>query len=216
MYIVTGASDGLGLALAKLLVAKGERVISLSRSKPKAKGVGHITCDLTNEVSINQAAAELLVIDEPLTALVNCAGVFSKEPLTSLTGREIARVFTTNIIGPMILVSRLLERIKKDEADIIDVASTAGLKANSEWSTYSTSKWAMRGFTQNLQEALKNSPSRVISLCPGGMQTELFEKSDVTMPIKEYMDPAAIAEFIMQMLALPKNVQVTEAIINRK
>lgn len=216
MYVVTGASDGLGLALAKLLVREGKRVVCLSRSTPKAKGVAHIACDLNNEGSINAAATELLKQKTPLTALVNCAGVISQEPIEALTGRALALTFTTNIIGPQILVSRLFERIKKDGADVVNVSSTAGLKGNKSQAAYGSSKWAMRGFSQNLQTELAGTPCRVISFCPGGMDTKLFTKADVDMPSKGWMRPDDVAAFMLQILLLPKNMEVSEVIINRK
>src|SRR5688500_13470840 len=114
MYVITGASDGLGLALAKILAKKGMKVISLSRTKPKAKGVDHIPCDLMNEGSINAAAAGVLDYPETLSAFINCAGIYAEEPVEALTGRGLASMFTTHAIGPEILTSRLLERIKKD------------------------------------------------------------------------------------------------------
>lgn len=217
MYVVTGASDGLGLALAKALVATGARVVSLSRSAPKIKGVDHIACDLTNEGSLTAAAAQLLQQKEPLTALVHAAGVYSEGKLGDLTGQELARVYTTNIIGPMLLTARLLERIKKDGADVVNISSTSGFKGNPDQAAYSSSKWALRGFSQNLKIELQGTPCRVISFCPGGMDTGIFKKAGLTdFDTSAWMQPDDIAAFMVQILLLPKNIEVTEVLINRK
>lgn len=216
MYVITGASDGLGLALAQLLVARGERVVSLSRSKPQAKGVDHIVCDLTNEGSIVAAAEAVVKRPEAIAAFINCAGVFSEQPIQAITGKELAAVFTTNVIGPEILVGQLIERLKKDSADIVNVSSTAGLKGNTSQAAYCASKWALRGFSQVLQAELAGHPCRVISFCPGGMQTELFTKAQAAKDNTNWMKPGDVAAFMLQILALPKNMEISEVVINRK
>lgn len=217
MYIVTGGSDGLGAALANTIAAKGKKVMSLSRSAPrtqKKRPVGHIPCDLTNEGSIIQAAEAILAMGEPIEGLINCAGVFSEQAVGKLAGRDLALTFTTNIIGPEILVSRLAERLKADKADIVNVASTAGLKGNAGQAGYGASKWAMRGFSQVLREEFPGC--RIISFCPGGMETGIFKKAGAAINPEGWMRPGDVANFMWQILCLPKSMEVTEVVINRK
>lgn len=212
MYVVTGASDGLGLALATLLTERGQKVIGLSRHKSSLKDVQHISCDLTSESSIIAAAKIVNDMPAPITAFINGAGVFSEQQTADVTGQELALVFTTNVIGPEILIGRLLERLKKDGADIVTVASTAGLKGNPGQAAYSASKWALRG----LQTELKDSSCRVISFCPGGMQTDFFKKAGAPKDNANWMSPFDVANFMLQILALPKTMEVSEVVINRK
>lgn len=216
MYIITGASDGLGFALAKLLVSRGQKVTSLSRRKPEDSKIIHVSCDLTSEASIKAVAHSLNATSEPIAAFINCAGVFSEQPIEAITGSELAAVFTTNVIGPEILVGQLMERFKKDGTDIVNVSSTAGLKGNANQSAYGASKWALRGFSQVLQAELQGSSCRVISFCPGGMRTDLFKKSGSAKDNAGWMDPHDVATFILQIMALPKNMEVSEVIVNRK
>lgn len=220
MYVVTGASDGLGLALANILAAKGKKVLSLSRTVPKSRikriSIDHIPCDLTIEGSINAAAQAVLTLDEPIEALVHCAGVFGEQHVGELTGRDLALMFTTNIIGPELLTARLLERLKQDKSDIVTVASTAAFKGNPGQAAYGSSKWAMRGFAQVLREEVRESGCRVISFCPGGMETDFFQKAGAAQDPKGWMQPADVANFMWQILCLPKNMEVSEVIINRK
>lgn len=207
MYVITGASDGLGLALAKLLVTKGEKVVSLSRSKPDVAGVDHILCDLTNEGSINTAADALLAIPDKLTALINCAGVYNSQPLAELTGQEMARAYTTNAIGPILLTARLIERIKKDGADIINIDSASALQAYKNEYAYATSKWALRGFSKNLQHELKDSEVRVTNVCPDNFRDK---------PEGKQMASADIAAFLVSILDLPKSIEVGEVTLTAK
>lgn len=218
MIVITGASDGLGNELARLYKAAGKKVVNISRRKCEFADV-NILLSLREGPEIAKAANEIAAIDEPLEAIVNCAGVLSIQPLGQITEDEIKRVMSTNVKSAILLVSNLAERIKKDGTDIVNVASTVGLKGYVDQAVYGASKWAMRGFSANLQVELKDTACRVISFCPGGFKSKLFEKAtgdDNTTNEGEWMNPKDVALFIKQILDLPKNMEVSEVIVNRK
>lgn len=216
MIAITGASDGLGKALAKQFLADGKTVVNLSRSaNPSTE---NIPLDLTDPQSIELAAKQLLEREEPIEVFINCAGVISFEPLSKLTAEELQRVFATNIMGAMQLTSLLIDRIKESGGDIVNIASTVGTKAYENQAAYGASKWAMRGFSQNLQLELKQTQVRVLSICVGGFMSDLNQKAG-TPPIadpEKWMKSHDIAVAITQMLALPKNMEISEVLINRK
>lgn len=219
MIVITGASDGLGLEVANLYKAAGKTVVNVSRHKSAAasKNVLH---NLREGSEIEAAVKEILAVDEPLEAIINCAGALSVEPFGSITEDEIKRMMATNVKAPALLVSGLMERIKQDGTDIVIVTSTSGTKGMPDQPMYGASKWAARGLTESLQLELKNSPSRVINFCPGGMKTKLFTKSntgdDMTTDGTTWMDPADVALCLKQLLDLPKSIEVSEIILNRK
>ncbi|NTU72681.1 SDR family oxidoreductase [Candidatus Roizmanbacteria bacterium] len=217
MIIITGASDGLGKELSRLFVAANKRVIGLSRNEC-IPGVEHLKTDLRNEESIIAAADEINAMSDPIEVLINGAGVLSIQKLSELTSAQIDAVLDINIRAPLLLTSQLIEKIKKDGGDIVNIASTVGLKGYSEQAAYGASKWAMRGFTTNLQVELKNSPCRVIGVCPGGFKSKLFEKATGIDNTKEgdWMSAGDIAHCIKQLIDLPKNMEVSEIVINRK
>lgn len=219
MIIITGASDGLGLAIAKLLISKGKKVVSLSRSKPQDETISWIKTDLSDNQSIANAAQSILSGDDPVEVLINCAAVTSYEDINALTPSELERMFKTNVTGPMYLTSQLLDRSKHDGTDIINIGATIALKSGyAQQSVYSTTKWALRGFTQNLSDDLKPTACRVISVLLGGFKSKMHEK--VTgKPIADpenWMGTEDIAKCISQILELPKSMEISEIIINRK
>lgn len=216
MIVITGASDGLGLQLAKLYKASGKTVVNISRRECQYADQ-NLLHDLTEGQEIVKASQEVMAIDEPLEAVINCAGVFTSQSLGSITEDEIKKTMASNVKATVLLISELIDRIKKDESDIVNVVSSAGTKATTEY-VYGASKWAVRGFTQGLQVELKNTACRVVSFCPGGMDTGLFEKAiDKKVDGQEnWMRPEDIAVFMKQILDLPKNIEVSEVIINRK
>lgn len=218
MIVITGASDGLGKEVAKLYKANGKTVVNISRNESDYAD-HNLLYNLREGSEIEAAAQEILKLDEPLEAIINCAGVLSVQPLGEITEDEIKRSMATNVKAPVLLVSNLIGRIKKDGTDIVNVSSTVGTKAYADQAVYGASKWALRGFSANLQVELKNYPCRVVSFCPGGFKTKLFEKAtgiDSTEDGTEWMSPESVAACLKQILDLPKNMEVSEVVINRK
>lgn len=218
MIVITGASDGLGLQLAKLYKEAGKTVVNISRRECEFAD-HNILLSLREGEEIEKAAQSVLAIDEPLEALVNCAGVLSVQPLGEITEDEVKRVMSTNVKSAILLVSNMTDRIKQDGTDIVNVASTVGLIGYADQAVYGASKWAMRGFSANLQVELKDTNCRVVSFCPGGFKSKLFEKAtgdDNTTSEGEWMRPEDVALFMKQILDLPKNMEVSEVIVNRK
>ena len=215
MIVITGASSGIGEELAKLYQKDGKKVVNISRHESKFAEI-NIVKDLQKGSEIQIAAREVEGINEPVEAIINCVGVYTQQEFAEITEDEIKRLMESNVKAPMLLISELMDRIKKDSADVLNVVSKAGTEGSSHNPLYATSKWAERGFTLSLQETLKDTGSRVISFCPGGIKTDLFEKADADVNVDNWMDPSSIAILIKQILDLPKNIEVSEILINRK
>ncbi|MBI1308384.1 MAG: SDR family NAD(P)-dependent oxidoreductase [Proteobacteria bacterium] len=215
-YIITGASEGLGAALGKLCHENGIEVVALSRSKP-AYDCHHIVVDLTEQSSIDKAVEEIKKNYGSFDALVNCAGIMSVQKPENVTYAEMERLFQINLLAPIYLTSHLFELIKKNQADIVNVASTVGTKAYEDQCAYGASKWGLRGVSLNFQLELKNTPCRVIQFNPGGFKSKILEKATgEKKDLSKFMDPADLAHLLFTILKLPKSVEVTEILINRK
>lgn len=218
MIIITGASDGLGREVAKLYQANGANVINVSRRECEFATV-NILADLTKIDDIDMVATRIADMPDEVEAVVNCVGVWGEEAIANMTEVETDLLLATNIKAPMLFISRLMDRIKRDGSDIVNVISTAGLKGNKDHMAYAASKWGERGFTEALRSELKDTESRVVSFYPGGMKTKFFEKNlgeDITEDGSYWMDPAAVALCLKQLLDLPKNIEISEITLNRK
>jgi NADP-dependent 3-hydroxy acid dehydrogenase YdfG len=218
MIVITGASDGLGKQLAKLYKAAGKTVVNVSRRESEYAST-NLLHNLREGVEIEAAAKEIAALPEPLEAIINCAGVYATEPLGSITEEVIKQTMATNVKAAILLVSGLIDRIKADGTDIVNVASAVGLKAYPDEAVYGASKWALRGFSANLQLELKDYPNRVISFCPGGFETKIFEKAtgeDRTKDGTTWMAASDVALCLKQILDLPKIMEVSEIVLNRK
>ena len=184
MIVITGASSGIGMELAKLYSEAGKKVVNVSRRSSEFASV-NIQKDLQDGTQIKAAAKAVADIAEPIEAVINSVGVYTNQDFGKLTEEEIKRIMASNVKAPMLFISELIDRIKKDEADVLNVVSKAGVQGSAHNPIYSSSKWAERGFTLSLQEALQETPCRVISFCPGGIQTELFEKVNADVNTKK-------------------------------
>ena len=216
--ILTGASDGLGKEFAQIGVKNNIKIIALCRTKPDYE-CEWIKVDLTDETSITRACNTIKETYNQFDALINCAGVLGIQKLEEITYECLDNVMKINSIALIFLISQLIDLIKENEADIINVGSTSGTKQGYPGQlAYTTSKWALRGTSYNLQLELKKYKSRVIELNVGGMNTRLHEKSTgkkIENP-EEWMKPEDIANLMLYILNLPKNVEVSEITINRK
>lgn len=215
MIVITGASSGLGLEVAKLYKKSRKKVVNISRGKCEFADL-NILLSLREEPEIEKATKEILKIDEPIEAIINCIGVYNEQPFAKITEDEVKRLMSTNVKAPLLLISKLMPRIRKDETDILNVVSTAGTKGQKENPLYTTSKWAERGMTLSLQDELRDTKSRVISFCPGGISTKFFEKAvGDDSRSDNWMPPESVALLIKQILDLPKSMEVSEIVINR-
>lgn len=218
MIVITGASDGLGHEIAKAYKAAGKRVVNVSRHECSVADDNFLH-DLSKGAEITAATQQITAIDEPIDAVINCIGIWGEQPFGKMTEEETDALLATNVKAPALFLSALLDRIKQDGSDVVNVASTAGLKGNKEFPVYNASKWGERGLTEALREELKSTPSRVIAVFPGGMKTKFFEKNldkDITEDGTYWMEPAEVAKCIKQLLDLPKGIEVSEVTLNRK
>ncbi len=134
--------------------------------------------------------------------------------VTKLTPTEAEDGFQVNVTRPMIRASRLVQRIRQDNGEI---ASNAGTKAYQQQAACGASKWAIRGFSQNVQIECQGSCVGVICVYVGGVLSGLTEKiSKATMYHENWMRPKDVTVCSRQLPELPKNVEVSEIIRHRK
>lgn len=214
--IITWVSEWLGYELAKIFLGKWFEVIGLSRTKPDL-AITHIPTDLSSESSLEETINQIKDNHWEFSCMINCAGVLNIDELGDINYKKLENLFRINVLAPTILVSQLLELIKKNEADIVNVWSTVWFKAYEKQLAYWASKRAVRWINENLQLELKKTKCRVIGFNPWWFKSKLFEKATWSSPdLSGYMDPAELAKFIVQILELPKSLEVSEVIVNRK
>lgn len=217
--IILGASDGLGKAIASLCLKEKIEVINVSRTACDTFGVVNIACDLSKEEDINNAVSIIKEKYNDFDTIINCAAIVAMEKVNEITYSKFEKAFKVNTIAPLYFFSLLFNNIVENEADILNVGTTADLKAGFNGQlAYTSTKYGLRGGSYNLGLELVKTKSRVIYVHCGGMNTKMHEK-DYGFKIddpKEWMDPVDVANIILYLLKLPKQIEISEITVNRK
>ena len=217
--IILGASDGLGRAIANLCLKEKIKVINVSRTACDMPGVINLACDLSIQEDINNTSNLIKEKYNDFDAIINCAAIVAMEKINNITYSKFERAFKINTIAPLYLLSLLFDNIVKNEADILNIGTTADLKAGfNDQLAYTSTKYGLRGGSYNIGLELAKTKSRMIYVHCGGMNTKLHEK-DYGLKIdnpEEWMNPLDVADIILYLLKLPKQIEITEITINRK
>lgn len=182
--IVTGASKGIGAAIAKHLAAAGASVVvNYSSSKEGAdrvvdeitKAGGKATAvhaNASKKEDLDRLFAETKATYGRLDVLVNNAGIFEFAPLESITEEHFHKQFNLNVLGLILASQKALEYFDTSGGSIINISSVAGVNPPPGASVYSATKAAVDAVTKSLSKELGPKKIRVNSLNPGMVETE--------------------------------------------
>jgi NADP-dependent 3-hydroxy acid dehydrogenase YdfG len=178
--LVTGASSGIGRAIAQLLLQQGHIVIGVSRDCRKftrqMDNFSPVQLDLSQLNELPQRIQQLQQAFPNINAVVFCAGIGRFGSLEEFSYLQIAALMNLNFTSQVYLTKALLPALKsKANSDLIYIGSEAALKGSRKGSIYCASKFALRGFTQALREECGKSNVRVCLINPGMVKTAFFE-----------------------------------------
>lgn len=217
--ILIGGSDGLGKALSQICIDRNIQVINISRTPCSLEGAISIKCDLSLEADIKKAAQEIQITYSDFDAVINCAAIVAMEPINQISYEKFEKAWRVNTIAPLYFLSLIFENIKRNGADILQVGTTADLKQGfKNQLAYTATKYGLRGGTYNFAMELEKTKSRVIYVHLGGMNTQMHEK-DYGLKIEDpsaWMQPEDVADILLYLLELPKQIEISEVTINRK
>ena len=194
--VVTGASRGIGAAIAERFRAEGAKVYAFSRSAPPeaASGEGNLlrdfwlSCDVSNEASVEAAMAAVLAKEGRIDILVNNAGITRDGLLMRMKTEDWEAVLDTNLKSAFLL-SRAVVRtmLKQKDGCILNVSSVVGIMGNGGQTNYSASKAGIIGFTKSLAREVASRNLRVNAIAPGFIETAMTDKipEDFKQKMKE-------------------------------
>lgn len=183
--LVTGGSEGIGLAIAAEAVRAGAEVEIWARREDKLKaaakslGVTWQAVDVADPVAVRAAAARTAVPDR----LFHCAGFAIAQFIDQVGDEDVASLVRTNVTGPMHVARAFAPAIaKRGSGSIVLTASDLGYVGLFGWSVYASTKHAVVGFASALRNELKPFGVSVQALCPPATQTPGFDKENETKP----------------------------------
>ena len=184
--IVTGASRGIGQAVAECFAREGARLVLCSRSAPDVEGVARtirhaggeaigLKADVSQERDVDRLTAETLKAYGRADVLVNNAGLITaRAPIHQVKVTDWDAVMAVNLRGPFLCIRSILPHLlKQGSGSIINVSSGAGKRAAPSWGPYAVSKFGIEGLTQAVAEETQCTGVRVNAVNPGGTRTQM-------------------------------------------
>jgi NAD(P)-dependent dehydrogenase (short-subunit alcohol dehydrogenase family) len=210
--IVTGASRGIGLAIARGLILEGVNVSMCGRTAPlverraselSAVGPGQAIgseCDVANTDQASQLVARTVDAFGRLDVLVNNAGIGVFAPVHEMSPIDFRRVIETNIIGVFNMCHAAIPAMKRSGGGyIINISSLAGANAFAGGAAYSASKFGLNGFSEALMQDVRYDGIRVSYVMPGSVSTE-FGGKDPGTGSDWKLSPEDVAEAVIDLL----------------
>ena len=208
-FLVTGGSQGIGEAIVEMARKDGHEVVFTGRNQQLIQKVAQKTgahglrADVSapedNARTVETCLARMGGID----VLVNNAGYAYRGEIGALDMDAMRMMFETNVFGLVDITNRVVPLMKSRGAgDIVNVASTSGMKGAATATAYSASKWAVRGISQCWQAELRPHGIRVVCVCPSEVQTHFGGQVGRNNPNKLYAED--IGATILAALNMPR------------
>lgn len=201
VWLVTGASKGLGLTLVKKLLQQGYAVAATSRTldalhkeiSGQTASFLPLQVDLVNEESVSQAITETIKAFGKIDVVVNNAGYGQLGTLEELSDAEARQNFDINVFGSLNVIRAVMPYLREQKGGaIFNISSVGGFTGNFPgWGIYCATKFAMAGFTESLAAEAKSFGISATVVYPGYFRTEFLSKGSLSTPKHEI---AAYAE----------------------
>ena len=215
-YLVTGASRGIGRAIAEELADAGITLLLHGRDRQAlAKTCGLVEAKSGKAIPLcydfRQTDSIEKMIEEigstPIDALVNNAGIAVVKPVGEITLEEWETTLAVNVTAPFLLTQRLLPNMLSGSS-IVNILSVAAKTGFPGWSSYCMSKFALEGFSQAVREELRPQGIRLLNIYPAATRTEIWKSVKGEWPRELMLPPEEIAAAVAYALSRPMEVAV--------
>lgn len=225
LAVVTGASSGIGKAIALALANQGAEVCLVARRHEvlndvarRAQATGarsHVRpADLTRDEDIHDLTRGLQRDFDRLDVLILCGGAISHGPLERAPLADFDLMYRSNLRAHYALTQALLPLLRKRRGQIVFINSSAGLRSPATVGQFAATQHALRAVADSLRDEVNADGIRVLSVYPGRTATPrmaaLFEKEGRPYRAELLMQPEDIAAMVIHALSLPRTAEVTE------
>ena len=223
--VITGASSGIGQAVALGLAATGVKTCLLGRKLETLEGVAKLArktgpqvwcyqVDLTVDQDLRKTADLIQQDLGHVDMLIHSAGIISFGRLEYAPIEDLDRQYRTNVRAPYALTQALLPMLRSRRGQIAFINSSAGLNASANVGQYAATKHALKAVADSFRKEVNAEGLRVLSIYPGRtaspMQEAVFEKEGREYRPELLMQPEDLASVVISALALPRSAEVTD------
>lgn len=223
--IVTGATQGIGKAIAEKLLSEGFSVAICARTAADLQKLAEewkdkyptvqalaIQADLSKKEEVKAFANAVLAAFPAIDILVNNAGLYYPGQLATEADGHLEELMAVNMYSAYYLTRAVLPSMQKQKSGhIFNMCSVASLKAYPNGGAYSITKYALLGFSENLREELKNDNIKVTAICPGATDSRSWAGSDI--PAGRIMDSTDVSSIVWASYTLSKQANVELIVI---
>ena len=210
--IVTGASSGIGKAIALMLTREGYEVYGIARHFEEDVPFTKIEADINDTNRIKDAFSKI----KDLKILVNCAGTASYGLAEDIAPEDIKDMVRTNLEAPMIMTGYALRTMKSSGGGhIINISSVVSEKASTYAACYAATKAGLSSFSASVFEEARKHGIRVTDICPDMTKTALYKNADFTVDDDEeaYLLPSDVASCVREAISMRSGVSITKLFI---
>jgi 3-oxoacyl-[acyl-carrier protein] reductase len=223
--LVTGATSGIGEAVARHLAAAGHAVVLTGRNRAKleemtralqGKGLraAAVPGDLTREEEARAVVAEALKASGTLHVLVHSAGIFSLSPVEETAAGELQRVLETNLVSLQRVLGHLLPHFyEKGFGHVVAISSIAGREAFPGQTAYCSSKWGLMGYLGALRMEARERGVRVTAIMPGPVLTPEWDTYGGTLHREKMLAAGDVAGAVAFAIGQGENACVEELLL---
>ena len=216
--LVTGASSGIGQAVARALAAEGYGVALAARSAERLEQLAGeldglaIPTDVSRREEVQALVEQTVERFGRLDAVVTAAGVFHSEPVERLDEATFDETMAVNVKGTYLVAQAALPHLRASKGYLITVSSVSGTMGQQGGGAYNTSKWAVRGFTQSFLQEVRGDGVRATAISPGRVATPMlgYDEQD-----PDLLAPEDVADAVRWLLSLRPIVQIKDLILER-
>jgi len=223
--IITGASSGVGRATALAFVKEGSAVLLTARREDRLIAIcsqirtaggraEYVVGDAALESTASAAASAALQHFGKIDHLINNTGMGNYKNLVDTSTAEYDQMMDTNMKSSFLFTRAVVpQMIAQRSGNIVFVSSIVGLRGAAGEAVYSATKFAQAGFSQSLDEELRQYNIKVGCFFPGGIKTEFavgLGRTELSVAASNMMDPADVADAILFISTRPANARVNE------
>ena len=216
--LITGASRGIGLAIARALDREGAQLILVGRKRgPLARAAAQlpgtvmsVPVDVTQPAGVKRLMAAVQKQIRRLDVLINNAGVFTFKPFAKTTLEDWRRNLDTNLTSIFLTTQAALPLLTRSQGDVVNILSISSRIAFPNCAAYSAAKFGARGLTGVLRRELRAQGIRVTAVFPGMTATRMKDELDFPVRSEELLQPEDVAAAVLSVLVQPRRATVEE------
>ena len=216
--LVTGASSGIGLAVARALAEDGFGVTLAARRADRLEELAQeldglpVPTDVTQRDQVEALVERAVERFRRLDAVVTAAGVLHSSPLEQLDEATWDETMDVNVKGTYLVARAALPHLRASKGYLITLSSVSGQMGQAGGGAYNASKWAIRGLTQSVLQEVRGEGVRATAILPGRVATPMLGHDEQD---PDLLAPQDIADAVRWLLSLRPIVQIKDLVLER-